>query len=288
MLPHLRFAALACLTLLLPAFARAKPPQRPNEIVVSAVNYVQTPASELKKLFRNPADLLDLPPPPPGMPPVRHYQFLPGEKLETDLDYTSVCKLLVPALAAKGLVNTFDQSKVDLILRVTFGRRPWRDPLVRNDYLEWRHGLVPRRLNRSASLSASTSWDNRAGGDDSSIHRAEWELTELNPTSGAEGMADRLIGGLHTEDFFLIVVDAFELATLRTKGNSTPRIWTTFIAVPCQGRTKFSDVAADMIAKAAPYFGETLPGRARFTDREGKVTPGELRVVDEDVPAPKR
>lgn len=259
---------------------------QPNEIVVSAANYAQTPPDVLAKLFRDPADLPDLPPPPAGAPPVRYYQFLPGEHLAADLAYLDVCRLLVPALAAKNLHNTHEQAKVDLILRVTFGSRRWRDPLVRKDDLEWRHGLVPRK--RGSSLAATGAWDERAGGDESALYQLEQDLTGLNPTGGAEGLADRLIGGLPTEDYHLIVVDAFEVAQLRKLGNRTPRAWTTFIAVPSRAGVKFSDIAAAMIAKAAPWFGETLPGKARFIDREGTVQAGELRVVEEDSGSPKK
>lgn len=276
---RLQFAALFCLVLMAAATTA-----HPAEIIVSAANYAETPPDVLDRLFRHPADLPDAPPPAVPERPVRYYQFLPGESLESDLSYTEVCKLLVPALASKNLVNTFDQTKVSLILRITFGGRPWRDPFVRAGDLEWKHGLVPRRRNRAA-LGAQAAWDERAGGDEAALYQTERDLADLDPTNGAEGMADRLIGGLHTEDYFLVVVDAFDVAMLRAKGNSAPRAWTTFIAVPRQKGMKFSTIAAHMIAKAAPFFGETLAGKARFTDREGIVKPGELRVIERDVPA---
>lgn len=286
--PLLLRACLALLPpLLAPPAAVAATPARPNEIIVSSANYAQTPPDVLARVFRERAELTDAPPPPPtSAPPLRRYQFLPGEKLETDLDYLAVCRLLRPVLAQKNLVNTHDESQVDLILRVTFGSRRWRDPFVRKDQLEWRHGLVPRK--RGAGFNAAGTWDDRAGGDEAALLQIERDLTEMNPTGGAEGMADRLIGGLPTEDYFLVVVDAFELTGLKQLGNKTPRAWTTFIAVPRQAGVQFSDVAAAMIAKAAPWFGETLPGKVRFTDREGTVKAGELRIVDDNAPAPKR
>ncbi|HLP25461.1 MAG TPA: hypothetical protein VK477_07280 [Acidobacteriota bacterium] len=278
MLPRSTFVVLGAV-LLAPAVVLAAKPPPPNEIVVSAANYAQTPPKVLEQMFRKPADLTDAPPPAATERPVQHYQFLKGEVYEADLNYEEVCKLLVPALAGKNLRNTFDQSKVDLILRVSFGGRRWRDPFVREGDLEWKHGLVPRK--RGTSLSAASAWDDRAGGDEAALRQTEEALG-----SAAEGMADRLINGMSTEDYFLIVVDAFEVAALKTKGNSTPRAWTTFIAVRQRDRAKFSAVASEMIAKAAPFFGETLPGKARFIDRQGTVTPGELRVVEENVPAP--
>lgn len=282
-----RLLAALALSLGLALAARAADaPKRPNEIVVSAANYAQTPPDVLAKLFRNPADLPDVPPPPPGSPQVRYYQALPGEHLDADLSYVEVCKILRPALAAKNFISTPDPAKVDFILRITFGGRPWRDPLVRKDDLEWRHGLVPKR--RGAGFGAAGAWDERAGGNDAALYEIERDLTEMNPSGGADGMADRLIGGMTTEDYYLIVVDAFEVAKLRQMGNSTPRAWTTFIAVQRQKGVKFSDVAAAMIAKAAPYFGETLPGKARFTDREGTVKLGDLNIVEENVTVPAK
>lgn len=259
---------------------------RPNEIVVSAANYAETSPKVLSEMFRKSADLTEVPPPSTANRPVRYYQFLPAEPLDADMSYVEVCKLLLPALAAKNLRNTADQTKVELILRVTFGGRSWRDPFVRKDDLEWKHGLVPKR--RGTSLSATASWDERAGGNESALYQLERDLSELS--SSAEGMADRLIGGTPTEDYYLIVVDAFEVAALKKKGKNTPRIWSTFIAVPRQKGIKFADVAANMIAKAAPYFGETLPGKVHFTDREGDVKVGDLKVIDEkgNAAAPKK
>ena len=259
---------------------------RPNEIVVSAANYAETSPKILSEMFRKSADLSEAPPPSTAAHPVRYYQFLPAENLDADLSYADVCKLLLPALAAKNLRNSADQTKVELILRITFGGRSWRDPFVRKDDLEWKHGLVPKR--RGTSLSATASWDDRAGGNESALYQLERDLTEISPS--AEGMADRLIAGTPTEDYYLIVVDAFEVATLKKKGNQTPRLWSTFIAVPRQKGIQFSDVAANMIAKAAPYFGETLPGKIHFTDRDSTVKVGDLRVIEEKTnsPAPKK
>lgn len=271
-----------CFSLALPFCARAA--TRPNEIVVSSANYAQTPPDVLSKMFRKAADLTEAPPASTAERPVRYYQFLPAETLDADLSYVEVCKLLLPALAAKNFRNTADQAKVELILRITFGGRTWRDPFVRKDDLEWRHGLVPKR--RGTSLSAAEAWDERAGGDEAALQQLERDLTAVSPS--AEGMADRLIGGKATEDYYLIVVDAFEVAALRKLGNKTPRVWSTFIAVPRQKGVKFGDVAAKMIAKAAPYFGETLPGKIHFTDRDTNVKVGDLKVIEDHATAPKK
>lgn len=274
----LRFLAIPALGFGLAFAAGASAATKPSEIIVSAANYAETPPEVLAKMFRRADDLTDAPP-PAGERPVRYYQFLPGEGLAADLSYVEVCKLLSPALKAKNFLNTTDEAKVDFILRVTFGERRWRDPFVRKDDLEWRHGLVPRK--RGTSLSAAEAWDERAGGDESALYQLERDL-------GMEGMADRLIGSMSTDDYHLIVIDAFAVAALKEHGNKTPRAWSTFIAVLRQKGVKFSDVAVKMIEKATPWFGETLPGKARFTDREGTVKIGDLQVVEENVPASKK
>ncbi|WP_438481820.1 hypothetical protein [Oleiharenicola lentus] len=278
-LKQLRPLAMLALSFGLALASHAATPKRANEIVVSSANYAEASPEVLAKLFRKPADLTNVTPPPATEKPARYYQFLPSESLSADLSYSDVCKLLLSPLAAKNLHNTADQAKVELILRVTFGETRWRDPFVRKDNLEWSHGLIPKK--RGTSLDAAQAWDERAGGDESALYQLERD-------SGVEGMADRLIGGMNTEDYYLIVVDAFEVAELKLKGNKTPRAWTTFIAVPRQKGVKFSDVAVKMIEKAAPYFGETLTGKARFTDREGSVKIGDLNIIEDNVATPKK
>jgi hypothetical protein len=281
-LPRRRFAGrfLVALTIALvcACAGRGAPPASSNEIIVSAANYAQATPDELQKLFHRPQDLVDAAPPPPSAHPVRLYQFLASEPLDADLPFIEVCRLLRPVLAAKNLLNTTEPKQAELVLRVTFGGRRWRDPTVREDDLTWRDGLVPKR--RRTTFDAGAAWDQRAGGDEASLYNLERDLVAISP--GAEGMADSMIAGVYTEDYYLIVVDAFEVATLRKKGNDTPRAWTTFIAVPRRPGVKFSDVAARMITKAAPYFGETLPGKARFTDRDGNVKVGEPRVIEDN------
>jgi len=254
---------------------------------VSAANYAQSSPDVLAKLFRHPVELVDVSPPAPaGEHPVRYYQFLPSESLDADLSFVEICKLLRPVLAAKNLINTTQSAKADLILRVTFGGRSWRDPFVRENDLAWRYGLVPKK--RTTAFDAEEAWDDRAGGNEAGLRQLEQDLMTIDPA--AQGMADSLIDGIPTLDYYLVVVDAFEVATLRKKGNETPRAWTTFVAVQQHKGVKFSDVAGAMIAKAAPYFGETLSGKAHFTDREGTVKVGNPKVIEmkENVPAPKK
>jgi hypothetical protein len=265
-----------------PRLKEPKLAMRANEIVVSSADYANTPPKELARIVREAADFHDPAPPPARDTPPRFYQFLRGEAFDSDLGYADVCRLLVSALAKKNLHNTSDDAKVDFVLRVSYGGRRWRDPLIRRGHLEWRHGLVPRI--RGTALGAGTLWDDRAGGDEAALRQAEESLSDLEAPGAAEGLADRLIGGRSTDDYLLIVLDAFAVGQLRAEKEDAPRAWTTFIAAPRPAGRNLSHFAAVMIAKAAPWIGETAPGRLYFTDLEGRVHIGESTVVEDPKP----
>jgi hypothetical protein len=271
--------ALAC-ALALPLLGADPKPAPANEIIVSAANYATTPPKELARILRRDADITD-PAPLPAVPASgtpQYYVFNEGESFTSDLNYQQVCRLLLPALAGKNYVNASNPGVIKLVLRVSWGERRWRDPMVRADNLEWRHGLTSRR--KDTAVGADVVWDPRAGGDEDTLREIERQV-------GAD-FADHLIGSKPVEDYFLIVVDAFDYAELKARKNQAPRVWTTFIAVPARKDQKLSDVATAMINKAAPYFGETAPGRIRFIDREGTVSVGEATVVDDAKPAPPK
>lgn len=279
MIPRPGLALISCLLLALPVLSGADRPPPPNEIIVSSANYVLTPAKELSRILRRDEDITD-PAPLPAVPVTatpQYYVFNEGESFPSDLKYPQVCRLLLPALAKKNYLNASNPDLIRLVLRVSWGARLWRDPIVRANDLEWRHGLTSRR--KGTALGADVLWDPRAGGDEDTLRELERQL--------GTDFADHLIGSKPVEDYFLIVVDAFDYADLKARKNNATRVWTTFIAVPVRKDQKLSDVAAAMIAKAAPYFGETAPGRVRFTDREGTVQIGEATVVEESKPDKK-
>jgi len=270
------FAGVLAGGLALPALGGPAAPGQPNEIIVSSANYATTPPKELSRILRRDEDITD-PVPPPTVPvsaTPQYYVFNEGESFTSDLNYQQVCRLLLPALAKKNYLNASNPDLIKLVLRVSWGERLWRDPIVRASDLEWRHGLTARR--KVAALGAEVVWDPRAGGDEDALREIERQV-------GAD-FADHLIGSKPVEDYFLIVVDAFDYAELKARKNQAPRVWTTFIAVPARKNQKLSDVASAMIEKAAPYFGVTAPGRVRFIDREGTVSVGEATVVDESKP----
>jgi hypothetical protein len=266
--------------LALPAPGDPPAPGKPNEIIVSSANYATTPPKELSRILRRDEDVTD-PAPLPAVPvsvTPQYYVFNEGESFPSDLKYPQVCRLLLPALARKNLLNASNPDFIKLVLRVSWGQRLWRDPLVRNSDLEWRHGLTSRR--KITALGGEVVWDPRAGGDEDTLREIERQV--------GTDFADHLIGSKPVEDYFLIVVDAFDYAELQAKKNNATRLWTTFIAVPARKNQKLSDLAAAMIEKATPYFGETAPGRVRFIDREGTVSVGEATVVDDPKPPPKK
>lgn len=277
--PRFARALASCLLLVSPAMAGADRGAPPVEIIVSSANYATTPPKELSRILRRDEDITDpalLPALPVSATP-HYYVFNEGESFASDLKYPQVCRLLLPALARKNYLNASNPDLIKFVLRVSWGARLWRDPIVRASDLEWRHGLTVRR--KGTALGADVVWDPRAGGDEDTLREIERQV--------GTDFADHLIGSKPVEDYFLIVVDAFDYADLMARKNQTTRVWTTFIAVPARKEQKLSDVAAAMIEKAAPYFGETAPGRVRFTDREGKVQIGEAVVVEEAKPGKK-
>ena len=237
----------------------------------------------------------------------KRFVFLQGDSFDSDLSFDDVCAILTPALAAKGYENAVDSEKrviepktVSLVLRVHYGIREWRLPTVRTDALYWADGLVPRTRGRTLSrLGGETIWDERAGGRDNAYADAAmnsanagdaWSgggagsggQTGATPSSGSWfGSSPTSFEG--TQDFHLLVVDAFDYQELKDKGRGAKRLWTTFMAAPARGEQKFSDVVEALARNGTAYFGETTSGLQVFTDARAKVEIGPLRVIDYEV-----
>ncbi|MDP1581138.1 MAG: hypothetical protein Q8M02_12735 [Candidatus Didemnitutus sp.] len=278
--------------LLLPlATIAAKTPKPRDDISISSANYAQSPKMEILRAVGKPQDQDNPPPPAPVSPATpQRYLFTRGEIATTDVTYEELCERLKPVLATRGFVeatNTVgrvpDPEQLKLILRVSYGEARWRNPTIRTTDLGWSHGLIPRAGTRSVGLTAFTSWENRSGGDDSSSGQA---AATAEGDSGGEGTTSTLEGTddeISTDDFFLIVVDAFDYHDLRKHRHHSKRVWTTFISVPRRTNRPFSEVADAMLAKAAPYFGTTTKGRVRFNIDKASVDLGEMRVVESDI-----
>lgn len=290
--------------------APAKPPRKPAPVSVSSVNYANTPQGELyrlqnEKLKANPAT-----PALKTLEAPQRYVFMPGDLYETDITYEEICARLADTLAKKGFINAADQQgriyepqKVDLILRVHSGERPWLNPTVRYDQLTWREGLVARPKGRSlTTLGGDVSWDSRAGGNDDALGAAA--ANENAPGFGfgsapasPAGASPLNLGGAvaqsqsmaatgeydSTRDYYIVVVDAFKYSDLMEKGDRAKRQWTTFVAAPRQGGQKFSDVLDTMLKVATPYFGENTAGLQMYNDARATVTIREMEVLESGV-----
>lgn len=254
--------------------------------------------------------------------PARHalgqpeaFVFLPGEislpdPANPEPTYETVCALLTPALASQGYLNAADErgiirrpDEVKLVLRLHYGQREWRLPVVRTDRLTWRDGLAPTPHGRSlTTLGGDVVWDNRAGGNDratSALAQNDANTNSFFGSGGGAASASEASGaaplangtgdtmGLYgdTREFFIIVIDAFDYAELKTKGKAATRLWTTFVSAPTRRHQRFADVMALLIRNATPFFGETSPGLQVYTDARAEVTLGDATVV-EDAPAP--
>ncbi len=301
--------ALALAAAALPARAQSAADLKgPAPVSVSAANYRDTPPEKLLQLANeknalNPAarELTPLSTP-------RHFIFLPGEIFETDLTYEEVCLRLTPVLARKNYLNGADAqglihepAKVTLVLRLSFGERPWRLPTVRTEQLAWKDGLQPRSRDPRGltNLGADNVFENRAGGDDNALAAAAQNASAGSKVWGGgggggapAGSAPGAPGSVYnsasggavaeydgTRNFNLIVVDAFDYAELKAKGRSATRLWTTFVAAPRQPGQKFSDALSLLLRAATPYFGETTSGMQVFNDARAEVKIGEAVEV---------
>ncbi len=289
-------------------------------VSVSSANYRETPPDKLLQLTNQQNAINPESKPFAPLATPKHYIFLPGEIYENDLTYEEVCAQLTPALATKNYLNGADPQglirdpgKVTLVLRVSYGERPWRLPTVRTEQLAWKDGMQPRtRDTRSLNnLGGDTVFENRAGGRDDALAAAAANQSNTKgawgggsgsggrPTGGDSGStptpnfannstamgATAEYGG--TRNFNLIVIDAFDYAELKAKGTTATRLWTTFVAAPKEPGKKFSDVVATLLRAAGPYWGETTSGMQVFNDTRAEVKIGEIVEVKPTAPATK-
>lgn len=286
-------------------------PRNPAPVSVSSANYANTSREQLYQLE---SEKLKANPSTPALKPLerpQRYVFMPGDLYEADLTYEQICERLADALAKKNFLNAadkqgriFEPEKVDLILRVHSGERPWLNPTVRYDQLTWREGLVARPKGRSlTTLGGDVAWDSRAGGNDSALGAAAANenaagfgfgstpaspagASPLNiggPLAQAQSMAAAAGEYDSTRDYYLIVVDAFKYTDLMEKGDRAKRQWTTFVAAPRQPGQKFSDVLNTMLRVATPYFGENTAGLQMYNDARATVNIREMEVLESGV-----
>ena len=288
----------------------------PAPVSVSAANYRTTERGKLLESVATRNQVNPAAPTASALAQPQLFVFLPGEIYASDVTYEDLCRLLTPALASRGYENAADEQglirepgSVQLVLRVHYGTRPWRNPTVRTEQLTWRDGLEPKPQGRGLhTLGGDVLWDSRAGGNDDALSAARENQSSGSifgkasaggrggggdsPSSLAGGTNPALLGQTGsgplslteyelTRDFHLIVVDAFDYAELKSQGKAARRLWTTFVAAPKDRAQPFSAVAKMLVRNATPFFGETSRGLQVYTDARAEVTIGEAVVVPE-------
>ena len=289
--------------------------ERPKDsvpVTVSAANFSQLSRAQLYAL------VVDTPinahPKTPAIPtptkPV-YYLLLPGEVYPNDITLETVYRELEIAFEQRGYFNAVYQmraghmpSKIDYILRVHYGERPWRTPIVRIDGVTWGNdGLVANRYK--THLMSDTSYDPRVGlseEDRMNLGRALQSFSNFgmgrSPAesiyfgsswnsfgNNAQLWRDFGEDGDLARDFFLVVIEAFKVDDVRAVGKRAPCIWATFIAVPADRGQKFSYVLRSMIQTGMPYFGETTQGLLAYEVPPGRVSFGTpVEVPDGQTP----
>ena len=287
--------------------------KEPLPVTVSSANYSQLSAEEL--YARVNLDPINVHPEAPAAAkpaaPV-FYLLLPGEVYPSDVTLVDVYRELEAALEPRGYYNAIFQkrapntpARVDYVLRVHFGERPWLLPTVRTDGVTWGNdGLEANRfrLNLFASRDRDPreglSWeeemamnrliDTSSGGGSFGMGSGWLRTTALRgwywDSFGSNGQLWRDFGNDSQEarDYYLFVVEAFKLDDIRVMNRKAPCIWSTFVAVPADRGLKYSSVLKAMLRTAGPYFAETTHGVQAYEVPPGKVLVGAPVVL----PAP--
>jgi len=285
-------------------------------VSVSSANYRETSYEELQKSVDQKSAI---------NPPNRasdakhanaHYIFVKGEVFETDLDFDRICRMLEPSLKKRGYTNAADTqgripntTHVTLILRVSFGIRPWRLPTVRTDNLYWADGMEPRpRGTGLTNLGGEVVFERRAGGNDDALSAAaanagsssfNWGGGKSGSTAssaaGGNNLANQIIASTSkegltgyslTRDYSLIVIDAFDYVQLKEKGRNARRAWSTFVSAPHERGQKLSDVAGTLISVASNYWGDTTQGLQVFSDARAHVELGTPTILPDEPSKP--
>ena len=276
--------------------------KRPVPVSVSAANYSQLSDEELYARIHDPANAPSEAPVVPKATKPIFYLVVPGEIYPSDVSFDTINWELEISLEPRGYFNAIYQmragrmpTRIDYLLRVHYGERPWLNPTVRMDRITWGNdGLVANRYKTNL-ISESFLHDPRVGlspSEIASLHQLFLSLMTM--TSGGErvsGLAEKLNGGLPphdlamdrqlardfdqddeaSRDFFLVVVEAFKLDDVAAMKRKAPCIWATFISVPADPGRKFSKVLRTMVQTAKPYFGETTHGLQVYEVPLGKV-----------------
>jgi hypothetical protein len=147
----------------------------PGDITVSSADYVASPPDKIVAAIQAPDTINPPAPAAAASPKVRFYLLSPGEianiGMPVDELMTRVGDALAPTCYRPAIIEEHagrnPEKRIDVVIRVHAGERPWRDPVVRTANLAWSEGLVGKPAFQSPDASGKAAvWDYRAGGSD--------------------------------------------------------------------------------------------------------------------------
>jgi hypothetical protein len=270
--------------------------KEPLPVSVSAANYSRVSGEELYARVNGEANTHPEPQLPAAPNKPLFYAFIPAD-YSSDVSMETVFRELAVPLAHRGYFNVVYQvqaglrpNRIDYLLRVHAGERPWRLPTVRTDKVTWGdddlspywHGTSQRSGNLIGPYS---HWDDRAGMSPTDISTiADYfqnsQLTNIGMNNVAASEM-QTVGVLEVNenaaarDYAIIYVNAFRFHDVMTQKKDAPCVWSMFIAVPLHQGLDFNKVLRTMARSATPYIGETTNGLQIYEVPPGKVEMGE-------------
>jgi hypothetical protein len=269
--------------------------KEPLPVSVSAANYSEVSGEELYARVNGAANTHAEPPAIAAAEKPLFYAFVPAD-YSRDVSMETVYRELATPLAHRGYFNIVYQvqagllpKRIDYLLRIHAGERPWRLPTVRTDKVTWGdddlspywHGTSMRSGNLIGPYS---HWDDRAGMTPSDVATLAtfFQQSQLTASGGKVSSSEMQSAGLQdvegnalARDYALILINAFKFDDVVRMKKDAPCAWSTFIAVPLHTGLTFASVLRTMARTATPYFGTTANGLQVFDVPPGKVLMGE-------------
>jgi hypothetical protein len=276
-------------------------------VSVSALNYADLAGRDVISVVNGPATVSPEPPVVAKPAGPSFYLMLPGEVYPSDVPLPSLYHALELSLQHRGYYSALAQVKaglplrIDYLLRVHYGARPWSNPVVRADQVTWGNdGLVGKRYK--TRMASDLNFDSRQGLSEGEVNHLA--RLSLMMTGGASYGTDVKVGANNTanarafiqdeqvgaaegdgaqppRDFGLVVIEAFKFADVKAMDTKAPCAWMIFIGVPTDPGEKLSELLAAMLKTAEPYYGGTTQGLQVFEVPAGKVDVGEPSEVRE-------
>jgi hypothetical protein len=278
--------------------------KEPMPVSVSAANYSEVSGEDLYARVNGVANTH--PEPPPMAEPTRplFYAFVPAD-YSSDVSMDTVFRELAVPLAHRGYFNVVYQvqaglmpKRIDYLLRIHAGERPWRLPTVRTDKVTWGdddlspywHGTSEKSGNLIGRYS---HWDDRAGMTPTDISTLAANFQDSQLTGGGTMRSatemqsagfEEVSGNAAARDYAIIYINAFKFEDVMKMKRDAPCVWSMFIAVPLHQGLTFNNVLRTMARTATPYIGTTANGLQIYEVPPGKVLMGE----PVEVPGPQK